>query len=149
MITLAIDSATTAGLAWTYGDRGKVYTATVKGTPLEQWTKIKELIGDERIAKVIIEKLVYFRNGNTSRSLSERIGFLRWKFVEEFGVEPIFLAPNEVRSALKLRGKKGVLAHFRKFNRRLTDDETDALALLAANGIINKTRLNITRRGKL
>lgn len=136
---IALDIARSCGVAVLYKNN-VVKVTTIVGTPQQQLSALIDLIGENKNFTLAIEKLTYFRNANTIRSLLERSGYLKFSLIEKYEISSVHgISATNARKSMKLKSKKGVLNFFKKFYKKINDDESDALALLWSLGLIDKS----------
>lgn len=127
---VGLDIATRTGIAWYETGSGVIKTHVVKGTPIDQWDFICELLSNlDAKVEVVLEKPVYFRNAVTARSLIERYGYLKWQLMADY-VPIIEVVPTQVRRFIGAKTKQGVLEMLRGDDTRITHDHADAAALV-------------------
>lgn len=131
---IALDLATTAGIAWLPVNSTDLFVTEVKGTAEEQFLYIKKLF-HPRLTIVLIEQFVYFsRSTKTQSSLLKRIGVMEYLLSKEPGmvVENLHLQTVRNRYFKGKDKKKQCLDYFRTLfnNAKLTDNHTDALLML-------------------
>lgn len=113
------------GVAWTY-DLCHIYFASVKGNAYEHLDFIKTIAQDAKI-ELYVEKLNFFRNANTVRSLLLRTGYVVYSLSDS----PEFISVPSIRKKMGFGSKKDVLKAFQTHNPQIkNDDESDAIALL-------------------
>lgn len=135
---IALDVAKSCGVAILYSS-GVVRVTTVVGSPQQQLDRLVEIIGDNNEFSLVIETLTYFRNAKTIRSLLERSGFLKYSLMNSYLIKKIEqVSATDARKALRVKSKGEALKFFRKYLPKINNDESDALALLWALGVINK-----------
>lgn len=129
---IGLDVAETLGIA-IYRPIHFALVTTVKGTPPEQYAKVKRVIQsihDLTSPTIVFELPNHFRNGKGTRTLLGRYGYLLWTLRDEtLDVHEVNL--NSARSFLKCKNKQEVLDFFLPWytGSELTDDHTDALAV--------------------
>lgn len=116
------------GVVYYHYNSGIYHCTTYQGTPIEQLEMLKDFAGEDVEGAVIFyEQLNTFVNANTTRSLLERVGYLKNSLIKlgALKVEPI----NAIaaRNFLGCKDKKAVGDAFKKWN--LNQDEADAMAI--------------------
>lgn len=125
------------GVAWTY-DSCHIYFTSIKGTPYEHLNFIKQIAQDTEI-ELYVEKLNFFRNANTVRSLLLKTGYV----IYSLSNSPQFVSVPLIRKRMGFGGKKETLKAFQTHNPDIrNDDESDAIALLLY--VINKDICSVT-----
>lgn len=126
-MVVALDVATSLGVVYKHPN-GKFYCTTYKGTPVQQLEMLLDVLGDDvTTCLVIIEQLNDFMNANTTRSLLERIGYLKNSLLK-VGADIKMVNAMSVRKYLGVKGKEGVKELFSKYG--LDSDQSDALAVM-------------------
>jgi|SRR5688500_5376130 len=146
---VGLDTAETMGVALYYPKNRLALVTEVKGTPIEQYIYITNNIllpigNDKEQVLFIIEKLTNFLNAKTTRSLLERIGYLKYTLLSN-GQLVEELAPTIARKTLGIRSnKRTVQLLFQKYTEmKLSDNHTDALALVVHRAVQDGYPLNI------
>jgi len=131
---VALDIATKTGIAIYEDDSILVYY--IEGAPTFQMTEIMKVITPGTI--VLVEDFSYFsaRNPKTTANLNQRFGYIFWRLTE-FGCTVEKCNVNTVRKSLGIKGRKKGEAKREVMDAMrmtlqipLTDDESDAIALL-------------------
>ena len=136
---VALDVATSMGVCYFRIQDNKFYCTTYKGTPIEQLRTLLDVLGDDVYnCLVIIEQLNDFMNANTTRSLLERIGYIKNSLLR-VGAEIKMVNAMSVRKYLGVKGKEGVKELFSKYG--LDSDQSDALAVMLYGLEISQTAL--------
>lgn len=136
---VALDVATSMGVCYFRIQDSKFYCTTYKGTPIEQLRTLFDVLGDDvNECLVIIEQLNDFMNANTTRSLLERIGYIKNSLLR-VGAEIKMVNAMSVRKYLGVKGKEGVKELFSKYG--LDSDQSDALAVMLYGLEISPTAL--------
>lgn len=110
------------------------FVLSVKGNPVDQLNKLLQVIlstlDTDMEPIFVIEMLHHFRNKQTVRSLSERIGYLKHSLLA-FGYQVREVGVSEARAAIGTKSKEETLMRFVPFysGEELTSDHTDALAI--------------------
>lgn len=135
---IAIDQATSSGVAFTTTDYDILVFET-KGTPIELFKVVNQIAMDYNHYLVLLEKMVYFpTKGKGNRtvamtSLMERTGYLRYRLIEAYLTVQSLHTPS-CRKKLGFEGKennkRSVHKYFQQFDKRITDNCSDALVLL-------------------
>jgi len=137
---VALDVATSMGVCYFRIQDNKFYCTTYKGTPIEQLRTLFDVLGDDvNECLVIIEQLNDFMNANTTRSLLERIGYIKNSLLR-VGAEIKMVNAMSVRKYLGVKGKEGVRELFSEYN--LDSDQSDALAVMLYGLEISPTALD-------
>lgn len=127
-MVVALDVATSMGVCYFKIQDNKFYCTTYKGTPVEQLRMLLDVLGDDvHKCLVIIEQLNDFMNANTTRSLLERIGYIKNSLLR-VDAEIKMVNAMSVRKYLGVKGKEGVKELFSKYG--LDSDQSDALAVM-------------------
>lgn len=127
---ITVDPATTTGVA--YLQDNVIVSGEFTGTPVTQFNKIVEITELFKDAPMIVfEELNFFRNAKTVRSLSQRVGYLNWRFIES-GFDTSFINTMKVRKYLDCKSKDDVynLVFNISGDLSLTYNMTDAIAIL-------------------
>ena len=117
---IAIDYATSMGVAWTFDER-TVYVSSVVGSQFEHLDFLKRIIGRKRAIKLVVEQLNIFRNAKTVRTLLLKTGFIAFSIA--------FVPTSTPRKFLGCKGKQEVFDLLKPYGVK-NNDESDALALL-------------------
>ena len=134
---IAVDQATSSGIAFTT-DSKEVLVTEVKGNPIELFKTINQIAIDYNHFLILLEKMVYFPTKGKNRtipltSLLERTGYLRYRLIESY-LEVQSLHTPSCRKVLGFKGeennKRSVHKYFQQFDKRITDNCSDALTLL-------------------
>ena len=130
---IALDLATTAGVAWLENNSHELCVTEVKGTAEQQFQYIEKLF-HPKLTIVLIEEFVYFaRSTKTQSSLLKRIGVMEYLLSKKSECVVEFMHLQKVRNRY-FKGKdkkKQCLEYFRnKYSAKLTDNHTDALLML-------------------
>ena len=120
---IAIDYATSMGVAWTFDER-TVYVSSVVGSQFEHLDFLKRIIGRKRAIKLVVEQLNIFRNAKTVRTLLLKTGFIAFSISKD--VE--FVPTSTPRKWLGCKSKQEVFDLLKTYCKN--NDESDALALL-------------------
>ena len=121
---IAIDYATSMGVAWTFDER-TVFVSSVVGSQFEHLDFLKRIIGRKRAIKLVVEQLNIFRNAKTVRTLLLKTGFIAFSISRD--VE--FVPTSTPRKFLRCKGKQEVFDLLKPYGVK-NNDESDALALL-------------------
>jgi Holliday junction resolvasome RuvABC endonuclease subunit len=103
----------------------------VQGSPIEQGiVAFAKGINPSYATTYVLERLHTFRNANTTRSLLERYGYLKY-LLQSGGYRVEEVSPRMARKHLGLVEKEEVYEYFKKLytGLRLTSHMTDALAV--------------------
>jgi len=134
-VIIAIDYATSMGVAWTF-DEKKVYVSSVVGSQFEHLEFVKRIIGRKKAIRLVVEQLNFFRNAKTVRTLLLKTGFVAFSISKD--VE--FVPTSAPRKWLGCKGKQEVFDLLKPYCKN--NDESDALALLLFS--INKKESEVT-----
>lgn len=127
---ITVDPATTTGFA--YLTNNVIWTGEFTGTPVTQYKNLFALTTLFANAPMIVfEELNFFRNAKTVRSLSQRVGYLNWRFIED-GFDTGFVNTMKVRKYLDCKNKDDVFNLFFDIagENSLSYNMTDAIAIL-------------------
>ena len=120
---IAIDYATSMGVAWTF-DENTIYVSSVVGNQFEHLDFLKRIIGRKRAIRLVVEQLNIFRNAKTVRTLLLKTGFIAFSISKD--VE--FVPTSTPRKWLGCKSKQEVFDLLKTHCKN--NDESDALALL-------------------
>lgn len=130
---IALDLATTAGVAWLPNNSKELCVTEVKGTAEQQYLYIKQLFHPQQTI-VLIEEFVYFaRSTKTQSSLLKRIGVMEYLLSKNANclVTPLHLQKVRNKYFKGKDKKQQCLDFFRtNYNLKFTDNHTDALLML-------------------
>lgn len=132
---IAIDYATSMGVAWTFDER-TVFVSSVVGSQFEHLEFVKRIIGRKKAIRLVVEQLNFFRNAKTVRTLLLKTGFVAFSISKD--VE--FVPTSAPRKWLGCKGKQEVFDLLKQYCKN--NDESDALALLLFS--INKKESEVT-----
>lgn len=129
---IGVDTAEVAGFAYYFPFSNEATVFEYKGTPLEQWELLIQMIERVSVPSVSFEELHNFNYPRAVRPLFERYGFLKWSALglKFYSVKEVH--PMSARSLLKCKTKAAVLEKMREFTEtpeKLTNNHTDALAV--------------------
>lgn len=130
---IGLDVATMAGIAKWIPEINVAVVDEMKGTPNHQLQYIINSVLPPKEMAVetifVLEKPFHFQNANTTRSLLERYGFIKYSLLG-FGYQVREPNLNSARAWLGVRDKQGVFDHYvphLNSGRMLTSNHTDAL----------------------
>lgn len=115
---VGLDIATSSGIALYDGE--KICVTTFKGTPVELVDYIESIIPQN--STVIIERHVHFLNANTTRSLLERLGYVKYSLIKN---------GHAVSDLFPGKGRKQLIEAYKSVG--YTKDELDAIILINAH----------------
>lgn len=134
-VYLGLDTAIISGIAVWYPLTFKAYVVQVKGTPPETFgylcQKVMPLIVKEQ-PTVVMEKLTHFRNADTTRSLLERYGFIKYSLMCNYqGLRIEEPTTSLARGNLKVKDKEDVFKLLSQYYQGayFTDNHADALSV--------------------
>lgn len=131
---VGLDIATITGIALWHPFTHKAEVVQVKGDPMETFGFIVKVIMPlvvELQPTICMEQPHHFQNANTTRSLLERYGFIKYSLMCNYkGLRIEEPNLNSVRASLGAKKKEDVLQIMSTFysGSYLTDNHTDALA---------------------
>lgn len=130
---LAIDQATTSGIAWKVGN--SIYCTEFVGTPNELFDFANNLRIITNSDTILLEKFHSLRNIKVVTSLMERTGYLVYSFAE-LGVNVEKVDTNSARKLLGFKKHKNIkseiCAYFQQYDKDITDNCSDAIVLLCS-----------------
>lgn len=129
---IGLDTATVTGVAFYQPAFNIASVYETKGTPIEQWRFVnkKAFALKHLTINFVIEKQHNTLNMNTTRSLFERYGYIKWRFQEE-GITLLEVSPKPARKVLNCKDKETLFRVCLPFlvGSHLTSNHTDALAV--------------------
>jgi hypothetical protein len=156
-----LDIATTMGVALWEPESHVALVTEVKGSPVEQYvyiynniiltnrkeSYIERWVQVEDINKIVftLEQLAYFRNAKTTRSLLERLGYIKYSLLS-VGQEVNEVTATVARRSFGVIKKHPIMKIFQdRTDMKLTDNHTDALALVIHQSVQDRYKFDIEK----
>lgn len=128
---IGLDLATLAGVAILYPGNFAAVTV-MKGNPIQQFMHVGSIVNGLKVPElsIVLEMPVDFLNANTTRSLLERYGFIKWNLIGS-GFTPLEVRPKEARRVVGAKDKRSLFIKLKdNFKGHIFDSNmSDALAL--------------------
>lgn len=152
MYYLGLDTATVTGIALYNVKHNFVGVTLNKGTPIDLYTNVLNILTqmsrlgvEQNKIAIVIEAQHFIRNAKTIRSLSERIGYVRFSLVVG-GYRVVDIAPKVARRLLGTVDKQSTFQLLCSYyeGSMFSSDHADATAVALAQAKLDGYEIDIS-----